>query len=114
MSDREAVDSTSHRGPLHVAWTKELQTLFDEWKTAEELSPSALRRSVSPSKHRPNTQHNDEKDQGTRARAVRHRHLDTSEKAKAAFIRKLGACSDCRRRRIAVSNPYLLGHSKII
>jgi hypothetical protein len=98
------------RGFLHVAWTEELQTLFDEWKTAEEgsrhLSPSASRRSISPAKHRSNT-HDGEEDQGTRARAVRHRPLDTSEKAKAAFMRKLGACSDCRRRRI----PCLPGHS---
>jgi hypothetical protein len=35
--------------------------------------------------------------------------LSAAQREKAALIRKLGACPDCRRRRVAVSSKFTLG-----
>jgi len=42
-----------------------------------------------------------------RPRRRRTGPLRTQQRARAALIRKLGACSNCRRRRVAVSTRYL-------
>ena len=49
----------------------------------------------------------DGSDMSNRRRANRRRTgpLSAEQREKAALIRKLGACPDCHRRRVAVSHP---------
>jgi hypothetical protein len=56
-------------------------------------------------------------DVSNRVRASRRRTgpLSQQQREKAALIRKLGACPDCRRRRVAVSlHPVLIIPSSLL
>ena len=48
---------------------------------------------------------------GRRKRAMRRGPLDKYTKARAALLRKLGACDSCRERKVKVRSPFSLGTS---
>jgi hypothetical protein len=60
---------------------------------------------TSPTLHQSVFSVTDDSDLSNHRRATRRRTgpLSQQQREKAALIRKLGACSDCRRRRVAVS-----------
>lgn len=46
-----------------------------------------------------------EKPQVMKRRAMRYGPLDDLKRERAALVRKLGACSNCKKRRVKVSTP---------
>jgi hypothetical protein len=75
-----------------------------------ETSNTSYSADTSPSLHQSIFSVKDGSDVSNNRRASRRRTgpLSQQSRERAALIRKLGACHDCRRRRVAVSTPYLL------
>jgi hypothetical protein len=74
-----------------------------------ETNNTSYSAETSPTLHQSIFSLKDGSDVSNNRRTSRRRTgpLSQQSREKAALIRKLGACKDCRRRRVAVSNQYL-------
>lgn len=106
----------SRRTADPVIPTPELQDLYSNFRIAEDRERVAVMNSNDPNllpdmtMPRPTTlsrsTSNDApspEGQGRRSRGKRTGGLDPVKKAKTALVRKIGACAECRHRRIQVS-----------
>ena len=99
MKDAEALASLPHPYPLGKPTADEetLAKVLPEREDEPDLKPLAISRQLSSCSHASSNGRN-----GGGGRAKRDGPLPDTVKAKAGFMRYVGACSDCRRRRVGV------------
>ncbi|KAK0665732.1 hypothetical protein QBC41DRAFT_10129 [Cercophora samala] len=73
---------------------------------SRSCSPSCASTIHSVTNAMNNVDLNQQDSKSRRRRATRSRPLSKPAKAKAAFMRKLGACDDCRRRRVGCAREH--------
>ncbi|KAK0667758.1 hypothetical protein QBC41DRAFT_323143 [Cercophora samala] len=99
------------RGPIpRPIPSEETQKLYNAWQIAErDIQVHEFPANESPAKEQqaqPASSTLPESEGYSKRKLIRSKSFSMAAKSKAAFIRKLGACEDCRTRRVACTRDH--------